>query len=74
MFTSSTRLTILNYLVLALAIGFFMRIYLVRGVWERIASSTTVHGLEAADNVVAKGGAANALGEGFANDLDIGGF
>ena len=67
-------LSILNYLVIALAIGFFMRIYLVRGVWERIASSTTVHGLEAADNVVAMGGAANALGEGFANDLDIGGF
>ena len=66
--------TILNYLVVALAISIFLRIYLVRGVWERIVSSTTVHDLEAADNVVAKGGLANALGEGFANDLDIGGF
>ncbi len=65
---------ILNYLIIALAMGVFLRIYLVRGVWERLASSTIVHGLEAADNVVAKGGLANALGEGFANDLDIGGF
>jgi uncharacterized membrane protein YjgN (DUF898 family) len=66
--------SILNYLVIALAMSIFLRIYLVRGVWERIVSSATVHGLEAADNVVAKGGLANALGEGFANDLDIGGF
>ena len=65
---------ILNYLLLALAIGIFIRIYLVRGVWERLVASTTAYGLEAADNVVAKGGLANALGEGFANDLDIGGF
>ncbi|HVG52192.1 MAG TPA: DUF898 family protein [Xanthobacteraceae bacterium] len=65
---------ILSYLFMALAIGAFMRIYLVRGVWEKIANSSTVHNLEAADNVMAKGGAANALGEGFTNDLDIGGF
>lgn len=66
--------SILNYLIIALAIGISLRIYLVRGVWERIVSSATAYGLEAADNVVAKGGLANALGEGFANDLDIGGF
>ena len=66
--------SIFSYLLLALAIGIFIRIYLVRGVWERLVTSTTAYGLEAADNVVAKGGLANALGEGFANDLDIGGF
>jgi len=67
-------LSILNYLVIALVINIFLRIYLVRGVWERIAATTIVHRLETADNVVAMGGSANALGEGFANDLDIGGF
>jgi uncharacterized membrane protein YjgN (DUF898 family) len=65
---------VLNYLLLALAINAIMRIYLLRRVWERVANSTTVHGLEAADNVTAMGDAATALGEGFANSLDIGGF
>jgi hypothetical protein len=34
-----------NYLVLVLCIGVIARIYLVRGVWERVVTSTTVHNL-----------------------------
>jgi hypothetical protein len=67
-------LTIVNYIAMAMAVGVAIRIFLMRGVWERVASSVTVHGLEAADNVRARGDAANALGEGFADSLDIGGF
>jgi uncharacterized membrane protein YjgN (DUF898 family) len=59
------------YLVLALATGFILRLYLNRGVWERVANSTTVYNLEAADNVQARGDMASALGEGFADSLDI---
>ena len=65
---------IINYLILALAIGTVMRIYLLRRVWAKVANSTTVHNLDAADNVTAVGTTANALGEGFANSLDIAGF
>ncbi len=65
---------IVNYLVLASLAGMLFRIYLLRGVWERVAGSVTVHNLEAADNVQARGGPASALGEGFADSLDIGGF
>lgn len=63
-----------NYLILALAIGTMMRIYLLRRMWAKVANSAIVHNLEAADNVSAVGSTANALGEGFANSLDIAGF
>lgn len=65
---------VLGYLACALAFGMVMRIYLRRDVWARVAASALVHNLAGADNVVAKGAAANALGEGFADGLDIGGF
>ena len=76
--TSHTYVTyacvLLNYLVLALAAGAVIRIYLLRRQWQKLADSTALHNLEGADNVMAKGSAANALGEGFANSLDIAGF
>ena len=65
---------ILGYLACALAFGVVMRMYLRRDVWARVAASTIVHNLAAADNVVARGDTVNALGEGFADSLDIGGF
>lgn len=63
-----------GYIVLAMVAGAAIRVFLSGGVWERVARSVTVHGLEAADNVAARGEAANALGEGFADSLNIGGF
>jgi uncharacterized membrane protein YjgN (DUF898 family) len=63
-----------NYVVLALALSVVIRIYLFRGIWERVANSVTAHGLEAADNVRARGDAVSALGEGFADSLDVGGL
>jgi uncharacterized membrane protein YjgN (DUF898 family) len=67
-------LILVGYLICALAFGVIVRIYLRRDVWARVVASTVVYNLAAADNVVARGGAANALGEGFADGLDIGGF
>jgi hypothetical protein len=42
--------------------------------WQRTVTSIRIHGIEAAANVAAKGDLANALGEGFADGLDVGGF
>ena len=56
------------------AINVVMRVYLVRDLWVRVLASTIVHGIEAAANVSARGELANALGEGFADGLDVAGF
>jgi uncharacterized membrane protein YjgN (DUF898 family) len=63
-----------GYLIAMLAFTTAVRIYLRRDVWARVVASTTVHNLEAAANVTARGDAAGALGEGFADNLDIGGI
>jgi uncharacterized membrane protein YjgN (DUF898 family) len=63
-----------GYILVALALTAIIRIYLMRDLWARIATSTTVYNLSAADNVIAKGQAAGALGEGLADSLDVGGF
>jgi uncharacterized membrane protein YjgN (DUF898 family) len=63
-----------GYLGFILAANIALRVYLLRDVWARVATSTTVFRLEAAANVAAKGDLANALGEGLAGGLDIVGF
>jgi uncharacterized membrane protein YjgN (DUF898 family) len=64
----------IGYLAWALVSGAIARLYLMRDLWDRAVSSITVHGIEAAANVAAKGEMANAIGEGFADGLDVGGF
>ncbi|WP_375789808.1 DUF898 family protein [Bradyrhizobium sp. Pha-3] len=64
----------IGYLAYALAMNVVMRVYLMRDLWVRVLSSTIVHNIEAAANVTARGELANALGEGFADGLDVGGF
>jgi uncharacterized membrane protein YjgN (DUF898 family) len=63
-----------GYLVFALSINVVLRVYLLRDLWARVIASTRVHGIEAAANVTARGELANALGEGFADGLDVAGF
>jgi hypothetical protein len=65
---------LLNYLVIALCANVVLRVYLLRGVWERVVDSVTVHNLERADDVRAQGDLVGALGEGFADGLDVAGF
>jgi len=65
---------IANYLALVLCIGVVMRVYLTHGVWERVVTSVTAHNLDLADNVKVCGALASALGEGFADSLDVAGF
>jgi uncharacterized membrane protein YjgN (DUF898 family) len=65
---------VIGYLAFILTLNVVMRIYLLRDVWARVIASTTVYGLDAAANVAAEGELANALGEGFADGLDVAGF
>jgi len=64
----------LGYLVFALAMNIVIRVYLLRDLWVKVLGSINVSGLEAAANVASRGDLANALGEGFADGLDVGGF
>jgi uncharacterized membrane protein YjgN (DUF898 family) len=63
-----------GYLAFALAMNVVIRVYLMRDLWVRVLGSVNVSGLEAAADVAARGDMANALGEGFADGLDVGGF
>ncbi|WP_175619678.1 DUF898 family protein [Bradyrhizobium sp. 26S5] len=63
-----------GYLAFVLAMNVVMRVYLMRDLWVRVLSSTIVHNIQAAANVTARGELANALGEGFADGLDVAGF
>ncbi len=64
----------LGYLAFALATNVVMRVCLLRDLWLRVLATTSVHNIEAAANVSARGELANALGEGFADGLDVAGF
>jgi uncharacterized membrane protein YjgN (DUF898 family) len=66
--------TVIGYLAYVLALNVVMRLYLLRDFWQAVVSSIEVHGIEAAGNVSAKGELASALGEGFADGLDVAGF
>ena len=63
-----------GYLVFALCVNVVIRVYLMRDLWVRVLESINIHGIEAAANVTAQGELANALGEGFADGLDVAGF
>jgi len=63
-----------GYVAIALASGVIMRLYLMRDLWLRVAASTRIRNLAAADIVAARGDMVSALGEGFADSLDVTGF
>ncbi|MGC1776720.1 MAG: DUF898 family protein [Xanthobacteraceae bacterium] len=65
---------ILLYLMFVLAAGIVVRVYLLRGVWERVVNSASVYNLDFAEGVRAQGNLVSALGEGFADGLDVVGF
>lgn len=62
------------YIGILLAIGVVSQLYLTRDMWQRVSTSAYIFNLAAANNVIAEGDAANALGEGFADGLDVGGL
>lgn len=65
---------VLAYLVVGLAVGAIQRYFLQRGLWAEVARATTIEGVQKLEAVGARGDAANALGEGLADGLDVAGF
>ena len=66
--------TTLGYLIVGLSVGVVQRYFLQREMWCIVARSLTIRHIDAAENVVARGEAANAIGEGLADSLDVAGF
>jgi len=64
----------IGYLGLVLSLNVLIRVYLMRDVWGIVLHHFQVRNIEAAANVAAKGELASALGEGFADGLDVAGF
>jgi uncharacterized membrane protein YjgN (DUF898 family) len=67
-------LMMVGYFAMALAFNVVMRVYLQRDLWVKVLETAHVYGIEAAANVRASGELASALGEGFADGLDVAGF
>jgi uncharacterized membrane protein YjgN (DUF898 family) len=67
-------MTVIGYLALVLSLNVVLRVYLLRDLWMKVVESTSVRNIGAAANVAAKGELASALGEGFADGLDVAGF
>jgi uncharacterized membrane protein YjgN (DUF898 family) len=73
--TTTLIAVIAGYVATFLTIGVAARIYLTQRIWKIVASSLAVQDLALAENVAARAGpAANAIGEGFADNLDVVGF
>ena len=65
---------ITGYLGLILALNVIIRVYLARDLWMTVLQHVQVQNIAAAADVAAKGELATALGEGFADGLDVAGF
>jgi uncharacterized membrane protein YjgN (DUF898 family) len=63
-----------GYVIAIFGFGVVMRLYLTHDVWARVAGTTTVHNVGAAQAMATHDGMAGAIGEGFADGLDVGGF
>lgn len=71
---AGAAMMLLIYLSVGLTIGVLQRYFLQRGLWRVIVGSTRLSGVASLQSVVARGAAANALGEGLADGLDVAGF
>jgi uncharacterized membrane protein YjgN (DUF898 family) len=67
-------LCVIGYLGFILSLNVVIRVFLVRDLWATVLESLHVHNIGATANVAAKGELASALGEGFADGLDVAGF
>jgi anti-sigma factor RsiW len=63
-----------GYLAFVLTLNVVIRLYLVRDIWERVLQSVRVYGLSSVADVATRGELASALGEGFADGLDVAGI
>ncbi|WP_249141251.1 DUF898 family protein [Bradyrhizobium liaoningense] len=65
---------VIGYFAAALAINIVMRVYLQRDLWAKVLETVELHNIAAAADVRGSGKLAGALGEGFADGLDVAGF
>ncbi len=70
-FQAGIALNVAIYLLFMIMFGIVMRIYLQQRVWKIVINSTSLQNAAALNNIAAQGDQANALGEGFADSLDI---
>jgi uncharacterized membrane protein YjgN (DUF898 family) len=64
----------IGYLATALVFNMILRMYLQRDIWVKVLESVHMYGIGAAASVHVRGEPASALGEGFADGLDVAGF
>ena len=69
-------IAVLIYLALIMQYSILWRTYFVQRVWRIVVNSLTIHDLHSAQEVVMRVDASSptALGEGFADSLDVVGF
>ncbi|HEY8213520.1 MAG TPA: DUF898 domain-containing protein, partial [Methylocystis sp.] len=69
-------LAVLIYLALIVQYSILWRTYFVQRVWRIVVNSLTIHDLHSAQEVAMRLDASSptALGEGFADSLDVAGF
>jgi hypothetical protein len=67
-------MAVIGYLAVILSLNVVLRVYLLRDAWEKVLQSVRVENIAWANEVAAKGDLANALGEGFADGLDVAAF
>ncbi len=65
---------VIGYLAAVLAMNVVMRMYLQHDIWAKVLETLQVHDIGAAADVQGRGELASALGEGFADGLDVAGF
>lgn len=67
---------VLSYIGLLVYLMMLWRIYFIQRVWKIVVNSLTIHNLAVAEEVAMRpeADAPSALGEGFADSLDVGGF
>lgn len=62
------------YVPVILLYNIVLRMNIVHDIWQRVAQSITISGLDAVQSLAVAGESANAMGEGLSDGLDIGGF
>ncbi len=66
--------SIAGYLIVGLSVGVVQRYFFQREMWTIVTRSLTIQNIGSAEGVAARGEAANAIGEGLADSLDVAGF
>jgi len=73
-FQAGIVVNVFIYLLFMLMFGIVLRIYMQQRIWKMVIKSLILHNTVALSDVAAQGDSVNALGEGFADGLDIVGF